>query len=219
MKRILYSATAIALFATSCQNTPGADKAKTTEAQNVAPVTTSGAEYIVDVQQSSINWVGTKPTGTHPGVFTLREGSLQVSGNTISAGRFVVDIENLKAYDEDGKDNSKLTGHLKSNDFFDVNTYKTATFEITNVQEGTGANTVMMTDATHMVTGNLKIKDINKGITFPARINMGAETVTADAEFNLDRTIWGITYGNDKSLGDKFIRPDVNVKLHLVAKK
>lgn len=149
----------------------------------------------------------------------MQEGALHVSGNTLQSGRFVIDLENLKAYDEGGTMNGKLTGHLKSGDFFDVNKYNTATFEITNVEEGTGNNKVMMAGATHMVTGNLKIKDINKGITFPAKINIDEGRITADAEFNLDRTVWGITYGNDKSLGDKFIRPDVNVNVHLEATK
>ncbi len=217
MKIVLYSAAAIMLMATSCQNTPKADEAEATDAQKVAAPAKSGAEYTVDVQKSKITWVGAKPTATHPGTFAIKEGSLQASGNTLQSGRFVIDLENLKAYDEDGKENGKLTGHLKSEDFFDVNKYNTATFEITNVEEGTGNNKVMMAGATHMVTGNLKIKDINKGITFPAKINVGEGRITADAEFNLDRTVWGITYGNDKSLGDKFIRPDVNVNVHLEA--
>jgi polyisoprenoid-binding protein YceI len=217
MKIILYSVAAMMLMATSCQDTPKADEAKTSDAQSAEVMATPAAEYKVDVQKSSIKWVGAKPTGTHPGVFALKEGRLQASGNVIQSGRFVIDLENLKAYDEDGAENSKLTGHLKSEDFFDVSRYNTATFEITNVEEGTGNDKVMMAGATHMITGNLKIKDINKGVTFPAKINMDEESVTADAEFNLDRTVWGITYGNDKSLGDKFIRPDVNVKVHLEA--
>ena len=217
MKIILYSVAAIMLMGTSCKDTPKADEATAGDAQKVEAPATSGAQYTVDVQKSSIKWMGAKPTGTHPGEFALQEGALHVSGNTLQSGRFVIDLESLKAYDEDGTMNGKLTGHLKSEDFFDVNKYNTATFEITNVEEGTGNNKVMMAGATHMVTGNLKIKDINKGITFPAKINIDEGMITADAEFNLDRTVWGITYGNDKSLGDKFIRPDVNVNVHLEA--
>ena len=37
------------------------------------------------------------------------------------------------------------------------------------------------------------------------------------ANFNIDRTNWGLSYGNDKSLGDKYIRPEVNIGLNIVA--
>jgi hypothetical protein len=48
---------------------------------------------------------------------------------------------------------------------------------------------------------------------------MNGNSLIADADFNIDRTQWGIVYGNDKSLGDKFIRPEVNIKLHIEANK
>lgn len=76
-----------------------------------------------------------------------------------------------------------------------------------------------MKEATHTVTGNLTLKDITKSITFPAKIAMAENQVTADANFNIDRTQWGIVYGNDKSLGDKMIASEVNMQLHLVANK
>ncbi|MCD6011055.1 MAG: hypothetical protein K0Q79_917 [Flavipsychrobacter sp.] len=219
MKTVLYSAAFFALLATACRHTPKADEATTTAPQNVEAAATAGTQYSVDVQKSTVKWIGAKPTGTHPGEFKIKEGTLAVAGNAVQGGRFVIDLQSLQAYDEDGKANAKLTGHLKNEDFFDVARYGTATFDITNVQEGTADNKVKMEGATHMVTGNLKIKNITKGITFPARINTTGDAVIADAEFNMNRTNWGITYGNDKSLGDKFIRPDVNVKIHLEANK
>jgi hypothetical protein len=63
------------------------------------------------------------------------------------------------------------------------------------------------------------MKDISKSISFPAKVAMSDAQITADSEFNIDRAQWGINYGNDKSLGDKFINPEVNIKLHLVASK
>ena len=37
--------------------------------------------------------------------------------------------------------------------------------------------------------------------------------------FDIDRTQWNMNYGNDKSLGDKFISEKVNIELDLEAKK
>jgi polyisoprenoid-binding protein YceI len=76
-----------------------------------------------------------------------------------------------------------------------------------------------MKDATHTITGNLTLKGTTKSITFPAKVAVNDNVVTADANFNIDRTQWGLVYGNDQSLGDKFIRPTVNIQLHLVANK
>jgi hypothetical protein len=48
---------------------------------------------------------------------------------------------------------------------------------------------------------------------------MTANEITADADFNIDRGEWNVNYGNDKSLGNKYINPEINIKLNLVAAK
>jgi polyisoprenoid-binding protein YceI len=161
--------------------------------------------------------------GQHVGVFKLKEGSLTVDGQNITGGRFVVDVATMKIMDKDTAGVSMLSGHLMSPDFFDVQKYPTATFEITGVTAGApaadGGEKVMMEGATHSITGNLTLKDTTRSITFPAKVQMTNGQVVADANFNIDRTQWHMVYGNDKGLGDKFIRPEVNMVLHLVAKK
>ncbi|MBK8329991.1 MAG: YceI family protein [Bacteroidetes bacterium] len=74
-------------------------------------------------------------------------------------------------------------------------------------------------NATHTFSGNLTLKDSTKNVTFPAKVTMNDATITAVADFNIDRTQWGLFYGNDKSLGDKFIYPEVKIKLNINAKK
>ena len=92
------------------------------------------------------------------------------------------------------------------------------TFVITSITEGVqNTEDLVMKDATHTITGNLTLKGITKSITFPAKVNVADNKITADANFNIDRTQWNIVYGNDESLGDKFIRPEVNLQVHLVA--
>jgi polyisoprenoid-binding protein YceI len=71
--------------------------------------------------------------------------------------------------------------------------------------------------ANYTVSGNLTMKDSTKNITFPAKITVADNSLTALANFNVDRTQWGIRYGNDKSLGDKFISETVNIQLNLKA--
>jgi polyisoprenoid-binding protein YceI len=220
MKRALLILTAGLVLFTACQSDPKADQAQTGEAMTAGAAT--GATYKADLNQSQVQWTGTKPVGQHVGIMKLKDGSISVDAGNITGGKFEIDVTSLQVTDKDTAGAYKLAGHLKSADFFETDKYPTATFEITSVTAGadtTGGKELVMTDATHTVSGNLTMKGQTKGITFPAKVSVTDASVTADANFNIDRTQWGLVYGNDKGLGDKFIRPTVNIVLHLVANK
>jgi polyisoprenoid-binding protein YceI len=221
MKRILLSAAALSLLMASCQDAPKADNATTTEAQAVPAAVPAATAYTADLGESRVEFVGTKPVGKHHGIILLKEGSITDDAGKINGGKVVIDLNTLRTDDQDSTGNAKLTGHLMSPDFFDVAKYPTAEFEITAVAEGMDPSMkdLIMKDATHTITGNLMMKGISKSITFPAKVMMNGNQLTADANFNIDRTEWGLSYGNDKSLKDKFISPTVNIQLHIVAKK
>lgn len=215
-KNLLFPILAGALLMASCQGAPEADNAEASDAQTVEQK--QGAEYTANLQQSNVEWIGTKPVGQHHGTLKIQEGTLIVSENALEGGTFVIDINSLQPDDQDDEYNNKLKGHLLSEDFFNAENHPTGTFEITNVSEGVEqTEELVMKDATHMITGNLTLKGITKSITFPAKVRMENDKVVADANFNIDRTQWEMNYGNDKSLGDKFIRPEVNLQVHLEA--
>jgi polyisoprenoid-binding protein YceI len=75
------------------------------------------------------------------------------------------------------------------------------------------------TTGTHKISGNLTLKDSTQNVTFPAKVTLGENDLTVNAEFVIDRTKWGMFYGNDKSLGDKFIYPEVKISLNIKANK
>lgn len=214
MKKSLLSIGVLAILATSCQQAPDAAKAETTEKQEAASVDGATA-YAIDTATSVVSWIGTKPVGKHHGDFKLSDGTLSVENGVVKGGSFVIDINSMKNHDlTDAESNGRLVGHLKSPDFFDASTFPTAKFEITGVD-------VLQNDTagTHKISGNLTLKDSTKNVTFPAKITVTDNDVKAVANFNIDRTNWGLRYGNDKSLGDKFIRPEVNINLNIEAKK
>lgn len=220
MKRTFLALSAAAVLFASCQGEPKADEAKTTEA--MAPAVATGTTYNADLGQSYVDWTGTKPTGQHQGRMMLKSGSVAAEAGKITGGKLEIDMSSMKIIDKDTNGAAKLSGHLSSPDFFDVAKFPTSSFEITGVREGVDsalAKDLVMKDATHTVMGNLTLKGVTKGVTFPAKIVMGETSLTADANFNIDRTEWGLAYGNDKSLGDKFIRPTVNIVVHLAANK
>ena len=208
------------LLASSCTSAPDAPKAEATDAQAVA-APAEGKTYTADLAQSNVAWVGTKPVGKHNGTFMLKDGSVMANETLITGGQFTIDMTSIKALDQDAEGNGKLGGHLSSPDFFDVQKFPTGTFQITEVKAGTAGLTDtagMMKDATHTITGNLTMKGVSKSITFPAKVSITPADLMADATFNIDRTQWGLVYGNDKGLGDKFINPIVNLTIHFVGK-
>lgn len=220
MKSTILGLAVATLIFSSCKDAPKADEAQTGAATEMS--TLVGAAYNADLSESHVTWIGTKPVGQHHGKMTLENGLLAVEDGQITGGKFDIAVTSLQSLDEDTSGSAKLMGHLKSGDFFEVEKFPLANFEITAVKEGLDeemSKDLVMQDATHTVTGNLTLKGVKKGISFPAKIAMNENTVTTDANFNINRTDWGLSYGNDESLKDKFIRPTVNIGLHIVAKK
>lgn len=187
---------------------PKGDATIVTDAREINK--TEGIVLKADTAQSSIECIGTKPAGRHHGTFKLQDGLVQVVDNKIASGYFTIDINTLKPDDQKARGNAMLQKHLLSDDFFDAVKFPLASFAITDVQPIDKPNE-------YMVSGNLTMKEITKNISFPARIKMNEKIIVADALFNMDRTFWNMHYGSDNSLGDWFIRPNVNIKLHLVA--
>lgn len=219
MKRIFSLAFVTAVVFMSCNSAPKADEATTEEQQEAAAA--EGVTYKVDTTQVA-QFIGTKPVGQHQGTFNVAEGEIFVKNDAIvSGGKLVFDINSLKITDADTSGASKLAGHLLSPDFFDAANHPTAVFEITAVEEyvADSTNNIVLDGATNTVKGNLTLKGVTKNVSFPAAITVTPGTVTTRANFNINRTDWGLVYGNDQSLGDKFIRPEVNISFSITASK
>ncbi len=221
MKKTIIPIALLALAA-SCSNAPEADKADTKDKQEVKAA--DGTSFTAD-STSMVTWTGTKPTGTHAGTFKLKEGSLTVKDNNLTGGSFVIDITSLNNTDlaGDAKSKGDLEGHLKSPDFFDAAKYPGAKFEITGVDafkyDSLTMKDVIIKDATHTIKGNLTLKDSTKNISFPAKVTVTADKVTATADFNIDRTMWGMNYKGPNNPADWVIKKEVNLKLSISASK
>ena len=132
-----------------------------------------------------------------------------------------MNIKSMDLEQEGEMFDKKLRPHLMSGDFFDADKFSTATFEITKVEpyKPNDKDTSLVEGANFNVSGNLKLKGTTKNITFPARIEQDDNTLKAKANFDIDRREWQMNYGNDKTLGDKFISETVNIELDLKANK
>ena len=176
--------------------------------------------FNIDAEKSTMAWVGEKVTGQHNGVISIKSGSFMAEDGKMG-GQFVIDMTSIVVKDipMDNEYNGKLTGHLKSADFFNVSESPEAKFEITKVlpykaKEGEMAN--------YKVTGNLTIKGITNEISFPAMIEMADGKFSAKAKTSIDRSRWDIRYGSGSffdNLGDKLIYDDFHLEINLVGNK
>ncbi|HPB97779.1 MAG TPA: YceI family protein [Polyangiaceae bacterium] len=196
-----------------CDNEPakGAAKAVTSAVQPVKEepakeATTSTVKYKFDQAESKVQWVGAKITGKHDGGFGTFEGTIDLVDADPTKSRVSVEI----TMDSLTADAEQLVGHLKSKDFFEVETYPKSRFTSTAVVAGGDGG------ASHTVTGNLELHDVTKSITFPATITVQGDTVAVKAEFAINRKDFGIVYPGKP---DDLIKDDVLLRLNISAKK
>ena len=166
--------------------------------------------YKVDVESSTLTWKGYKPTGSHIGTITLISGELEMKGKKIKGGNFVADVTTIK----DSEGNKRLEGHLKSKDFFEVETFPIASFEIT----GTNTN-----DGQLYVNGNMTIKGITKSMSFPVEISKSGNELTLKSEtFKINRADFNVQYKSKtffNNLKEKFINDEFDFQVTIVANK
>ena len=160
----------------------------------------------VSITESTINWKGKKITGSsHNGTIDLKEGYFEFENDVLTGGYFEIDMNSISNEDLEGKYKEKLEGHLKSDDFFGVAKFPTATFKISEVKKS---------DEKYTVTGDMTIKGITNSVSFD--LNMSGNTSTANIE--IDRSKYDVRYGSGSffdNLGDKTISDIIELDVTL----
>ncbi|MEM6378755.1 MAG: YceI family protein [Bacteroidota bacterium] len=207
---------AFTLFIAACQNNDNASSSG--EALEVDKASFSGsADFQVDTRMSIVGWKGTQNVSNkaHTGKLSLSDGTLYVKDGELVGGKVTIDMNSLTVTDLEGEYKGKLEGHLKSDDFFGVTTYPAATFEIATI---TPVDTI--SGATHVIAGNLTMRDITKSISFPSQVRIEDKAVSATTlPFQINRTEWEVNY-NAGFLGtvkDKIIEDEVSLNLKVRA--
>lgn len=171
----------------------------------------------VDTQVSGVEWLGKKVLGQHNGTIRLKSGEVKIENGAPVSGKFEVDMQSIFVSDiKDAKDNQKLTGHLKSDDFFGVSLFPVTLVELTKFEPIQNA---APGQPNYNVSGNVSIKGVSQPIAFPATIDMKDGKATAKAAITLDRTKFGVRYGSNKffdNLGDRVISDNFDVTVNVV---
>ncbi|MFC4686688.1 YceI family protein [Epilithonimonas pallida] len=193
----------------------GKDKPVTSESNEVL-TTNDGQIYVVDTLNSKAEWKGFKvvksDNTSHIGTLKFESGEVTVKDGKLESGQFVIDMTSIANEDlKDSESNGKLIGHLKSADFFDVEKFPTASFEITKLSEapaGSDYNTVL--------DGNLTLKGITKPTTFNANVKIkGSELSIATEPKDINRDEFGIKFQMPAAEG--LIKNEINVQMKVKA--
>jgi len=217
--RLLITTVCVVLIS-ACKPAAEAEEAKAVNPSATSKVKPATGVFYKVAPESRVYWIGSKPTGKHEGYFSLKAGELALKDNQIVGGHFAIDVHSLIVTDiKDEAKNKDLKDHLLSEDFFDAAQFGISRFVLVKTEPLSAGAEVKLAGATHNVTGNLSIKGKEQSITFPAIIGITDETITAKADFTINRSEFGMSYGADKSLKDRFILPEVKIRLDIKAQK
>lgn len=158
-----------------------------------------GERYLITPENSKIEFIGSKVTGSHNGSFQKFSGDINYTGDpTTSRVNVTIDTNSIMS------DDPKLTEHLKTADFFDVAQYPEAKFESTEIKPGGDKG------ASHTITGNLTMHGVTKSVSFPATIAATPDAITVNSNFAINRKDFGINYAG---AANDFIRDEVVLTL------
>ncbi len=202
----------IVLFITACKTEKKQDLTSQSDVKNtVEQEEAFDATHAADAAASIVTWKGFKPTGSHHGTIPIKSGGVVYQDGQLQKGEFVLNLAELTVDDIPADDDmhGKLVKHLKSEDFFDTNTYPEAVFVFGRVEDG-------------KLLGRLTLKNKVKPLSIPFTVSEADGVLTLKAEaFKLDRTDYGIRYKSKKffdNLKDKFIDDEFEVSFEVKLK-
>lgn len=186
--------------------------AATVRASPPLPLTSrmGGDTIRIDTARSVVGWKGTKMRGAgkHEGLVPLAEGFLIRQRGRLVGGTFILDMTGITVTDipeHEPIPRQRLIDHLKSNDFFAVDSFPTAVFQLVEAETVAGDSL--------RITGNLTMRGITQQLTFGARQHVRPTRFTA--RFSIRRADWNIAYSGswaDRTLVD----PDIGLSISCV---
>lgn len=173
-------------------------------------------DKISKVTSSEIRWWGYKVVKTvassNSGTVKLKSGKFNFNKTVLADGEFIIDMKSLLAGEVSDEDQVKLTNDLKSNNFFEVKKFPTATFHLTKIIP------LANSEYNSTIYGDLTLKGIRKTISFPANVYVTQFTVVIEsARFSLNRKDFNVFY--QSSLKDYFIKDEMDIQFKVSTEK
>ena len=207
MKFKIFVVAALSIFLLSCAKKRKKPAEDSNQSKNTITAIIREGPYTVNVDSSTVKWTGKEiTTDSHYGTLGLKQGAVEVSSAGIVRGNVVVDMNSIQCLDMSGRGKTKLEGHLRSDDFFGVQSYPEAALSFTSLSAETSEKIDF--------TGDLTIKNITHPITFSGLLHQTGNSYSATIHFSFDRTLYDVKYRSGKyfkDLGDKLILDDIDI--------
>ena len=207
MKFKIFVVAALSIFLLSCAKKRKKPAEDSNQSKNTITAIIREGTYTVNVDSSTVKWTGKEiTTDSHYGTLGLKQGAVEVSSAGIVRGNVVIDMNSIQCLDMSGRGKTKLEGHLRSDDFFGVQSYPEAALSFTSLS-------AEKSEKIHF-TGDLTIKNITHPITFSGLLHQTGNSYSATIHFSFDRTLYDVKYRSGKyfkDLGDKLILDDIDI--------
>lgn len=166
------------------------DSAQSTASREVDPALAAlSGEYVLDPAHTEIGFSVRHAMVTNVrGSFQQHEGRLAIDGAHPENSTASIEVA-MASIDTGAPDRD---GHLRSADFFDVETFPKMTFTSTHAEERGGDS--------YRITGDLTIRDTTKPISIDLEFNgaatdpYGNQRIGFEGTAELLRSDWGLTY-------------------------
>ena len=196
----------------------GCDSGKKSDNSNpiLNQLTPEAGTYSLLIDDSELSWIGTElSTKTHTGTIDFTDGTIIVDSDNTISGNVKINMSTINVTDLQGRSKEMLERHLRSSDFFEVESYSEAKFSFISKSFDKLSNQISF-------VGDLTIKDITNPISFNATLLETSPFLKAKAVLSFDRSKYNVRFrsGNFfENLGDKLILDDIDVNIRLVTKK
>ena len=208
LKKFLIPAILI-LFIVSCEKS---SKKKINTSLPKPTLSLSSGDYVMDNDNSSIKWTGRElSTKSHYGSLQMKNGSLTVNTDGTVNGIIKIDMTTIDCEDLQGRSKASLERHLRSDDFFSVESHPIATLTF-NSEGGIGAGNKLA------FNGDLEIKGISHPISFESELKSVDPKVSALVDMTFDRSKYNVRFRSGtffQNLGDKLIYDDIEISVDI----
>ena len=202
--------TILILFIVSCEKS---SKKKIDTSLPKPTLSLSSGDYVMDNDNSSIKWTGRElSTKSHYGSLQMKNGSLTVNTDGTVNGIIKIDMTTIDCEDLQGRSKASLERHLRSDDFFSVESHPIATLTFKS-QGGIGAGNKLA------FNGDLEIKGISHPISFESEVKSVDPKVSALVDMTFDRSKYNVRFRSGtffQNLGDKLIYDDIEISVDII---
>src|SRR3954471_4465558 len=170
--------------------------------------------YTLDPAHTRIGFVARHAMVTKVrGAFNEFEGTTTIDGDNPANSTVALTLK----VDSIDTRNAQRDGHLRTNDFLDIENYPETRFVSTSVKHDGGAD--------FEVTGDLTVKDVTKSVTIPlefqgaAKDPFGNDRIGFEGSVVINRKDWGITWNAALETGGVLVSEKVTLECEISAIK